>query len=181
MTSQNEIILYGSVGASFWGEEYFSAATVRSALEGRSGDLTIRINSGGGSAIEGQAIYTMLKDYPGKKTVVVDGVAASAASLLAMAGDEIVMRMGSWMLIHDPAQPFTQGRGTEEDHRREAELLAVVGNAYAEVYAYRTGMTRAEVRRIMQDELTLSGEDAVAMGFADRAEATESQMAADFD
>lgn len=181
MTSQNEIVLYGSVGASFWGEEYFSAATVRSALEGRSGDLTIRVNSGGGSAIEGQAIYTMLKDYPGKKTVVVDGVAASAASLLAMAGDEIVMRMGSWMLIHDPAQPFTQGRGTEEDHRREAELLAVVGNAYAEVYAYRTGMTRAEVRRIMQDEVTLSGEDAVAMGFADRAEATESQMAADFD
>lgn len=177
----HELYLYGSVGASWWGDDYFTAGTVRAALEGRSGELTVRINSGGGSAIEGQAIYTLLKDYPDKVTVVVDGVAASAASLIAMAGDDIVMRLGSWMLIHDPAQPWTEGRGTEDDHLREAEVLGVIGNAYAEIYAARSGLTRDEAREIMRVETVLNGEMAVEKGFATRTETTEAAPEAAFD
>lgn len=182
LTMPNEIYLYGTVGASFWDEEYFTAKTVRDMLDGRSGDLTVRINSGGGIATEGQAIYTLLKDYPGEVAVVVDGVAASAASLIAMAGDTITMRLGSWMLIHDPAQMFGYGRGTADDHRELAGFLDKVGDAYAEVYAARTGKTLEEAREIMRGETVYLGAEAVSEGFAtDYEGAVQSAAAASFD
>ncbi len=162
----NEVILYGTVGASFWDEDHFTAKQVREALAAMQGDITVRINSGGGVASEGQAIYTMLKDYPGRVTVVVDAVAASAASLIAMAGDDIVFRLGAWMLVHDPATPWTAGRGTEDDHRKEADLLRVISGAYAEVYAARAGISREEARAIMRDETVMDGSMALQMGFA---------------
>jgi len=179
--AKNEILLYGTAGASWWDEEYFTAKQVRDQLASMSGDVTVRINSGGGIASEGQAIYTMLVDHPGKVTVVVDAVAASAASLIAMAGDEIVMRRGAWMLIHDPATPWTMGRGTEADHIKEAELLRVISNAYADVYAARTGLGREEARRVMQDETILDGQMAVDMGFATSVDAEAATVAACFD
>lgn len=166
MTTKNEILIYGSIGWSWWEEDYVTSKEVRDALAGMTGDVTVRINSGGGIAAEGQAIYTALKDYPGKVTVVVDSVAASAASLIAMAGDEITFRLGAWMLIHDPATPWTMGRGTEDDHRKEAELLGVIANAYADIYAAAAGMSRDEAREIMKDETYLDGQMAVDMGFA---------------
>ena len=179
--AKNELTLYGSVGFSWWEEDYFTAKTVRAELAGMSGDITVRINSGGGIASEGQAIYTALVDYPGKVTVIVDSVAASAASLIAMAGDEILIRRGAWMLIHDPATPFTLGRGTEEDHRKEADLLAVIANAYADIYAHRTGASRDEARQIMTAETYLDGPMAVDLGFATAVEDTEAEIAATFD
>jgi len=178
----NEIHLYGTVGASWWDEDWFSAKTVREALSQISGDVIVRINSGGGIATEGQAIYTMLVDHPGKVTVIVDGVAASAASLIAMAGDEIVMRLGSWMLIHDPATPWTEGRGTEADHRKEAEILGVISNAYADIYAARSGLGREEARAVMTGETVLDGPAAVEMGFATSYDGdTQAAAAAAFD
>lgn len=164
--SKNEIILYGTVGWDWWGDEFFTAKQVREQLAQMTGDITVRINSGGGVASEGQAIYTMLVDYPGKVTVIVDGVAASAASLISMAGDEIVYRLGAWTLIHDPATPWTLGRGTEEDHLKEAELLGVISNAYADIYAARSGLSREECREVMKAETVLDGAMAVEMGFA---------------
>jgi ATP-dependent protease ClpP protease subunit len=166
MSKANELILYGSVGFDWWGDEYFTAKQVREQLALMTGDITVRINSGGGIASEGQAIYTMLVDYPGKVTVIVDGVAASAASLISMAGDEIVYRLGAWTLIHDPATPWTLGRGTEEDHLKEAELLGVISNAYADIYAARSGLSREECRDIMKAETVLDGAMAVEKGFA---------------
>lgn len=166
MMAKNELVLYGTVGASWWDEEYFTAKGVRDELAQMSGDIVVRINSGGGIASEGQAIYTALVDYPGKVTVQIDGVAASAASLIAMAGDEIIMRRGAWMLIHDPATPWTMGRGTEEDHLKEAELLRVISGAYADIYAARSGMSREDCRKVMQDETVLDGPMAVDLGFA---------------
>lgn len=166
MSKANELILYGTVGFDWWDDEYFTAKQVRERLAQMSGDITVRINSGGGVASEGQAIYTMLVDYPGKVTVIVDGVAASAASLISMAGDEIVYRLGAWTLIHDPATPWTLGRGTEEDHLKEAELLGVISNAYADIYAARSGLSREECRAIMKAETVLDGAMAVEMGFA---------------
>jgi ATP-dependent protease ClpP protease subunit len=162
----NEITLYGSVGMSWWEEDYFTAKSVREKLSGMSGDIVVRLNSGGGIASEGQAIYTMLVDHPGKVTVIVDGVAASAASLIAMAGDEIVMRLGAWMLIHDPANPWTTGRGTEADHLKEAELLRVISGAYADIYGARAGMDREDARQIMRDETVMDGAMCVEKGFA---------------
>jgi ATP-dependent protease ClpP protease subunit len=134
----NELPLYGSVGTAFWGEDYFTAKWVNDQLAQMTGDLTVRINSGGGDAVEGQAIHAALVRYPGKVTVVVEGCAASAASLIAMAGDEIVMTPGSWMLIHDPATPWTDGRGTQEDHARLAQKLDLIANGYAAIYSERS-------------------------------------------
>jgi ATP-dependent protease ClpP protease subunit len=99
----NELLLYGTVGSSFWDEECFTAKTVRDELAGLSGPITVRINSGGGIATEGQAIYTALRSYAGQVDVVIEGIAASAASLIAMAGDTITMTTGSIMMIHDTA------------------------------------------------------------------------------
>lgn len=179
---ENEIHLYGTVGASWWDEDCFTARTVREALAKITGDVTVRINSGGGAATEGQAIYTMLVDHPGKVTVIVDGVAASAASLIAMAGDEIVMRLGAWMLIHDPATPWTEGRGTEADHKKEAEILGTISNAYADIYAARSGLSREEARAVMREETVLDGPAAVEMGFATTYDGeTQAAAAARFD
>lgn len=175
MATKNEIVLYGTVGASFWDEDYFTARQVREMLEGREGPLTVRLNSGGGIATEGQAIYTILRDYPGEVEVVVEAVAASAASLLAMAGDTITMRRGSWMLIHDPAQMFGYGRGTADDHRDLADFLDGVASAYADVYAARAGLSRDAAREIMRAETLYVGQDAVDAGFAS---AFEDELAA---
>ncbi|MGR3497107.1 Clp protease ClpP [Citreimonas sp.] len=114
-------------------------------------------------------------------TVIVDGVAASAASLIAMAGDTIRMRMGAWMLVHDPGQMFTAGRGTEDEHRKTADTLAVVGDAYAEIYAARAGISREEARAIMRAETVMDGEKAVDLGFADERDGEEAVTAAVFD
>jgi ATP-dependent protease ClpP protease subunit len=181
--AQNEILIYGTIGdCCFWDEDFVTARQVREELARMSGDITVRINSGGGNAAEGQAIYTALVDHAGKVTVIVDGVAASAASLIAMAGEEIIMRLGAWMLIHDPSQPWTEGRGTEEDHRKEAEALGIIGNAYADIYARRAGISRDEARKVMKEETYLDGQMAVDMGFATSLDTqTEAVAAARFD
>lgn len=178
----NEIHLYGTVGVSWWDEDYFTPATVRDQIAGMSGPLTVRLNSGGGVATDGQAIYTLLRDYPGRVTVVVDGIAASAASLIAMAGDEIIMRDGSLMMIHDPAQPWVDGRGTEDDHLKAAKTLAVMSNAYAGIYAKRAGITVEEARAVMREETYFEGPAAVEAGFATATDTErEAQAVATFD
>lgn len=178
----NEICLSGSVGASFWDEESFTAASVREQLTGLSGPLTVRLNSGGGIATEGQAIYTALKNHDGEVTVVIDGIAASAASLIAMAGDRIVMPVGAIMMIHDPASMWTVGRGTEQDHLDAAKGLAVCANAYAAVYAARAGISVEAAREIMRAETYFDGAAAVEAGFATETdEGAEAAAAALFD
>ncbi|WP_190305659.1 head maturation protease, ClpP-related [Roseicitreum antarcticum] len=162
----NELLLYGSVGQSFWDEEHFTPAQVRADLKTFTGPVTIRINSGGGIATDGQAIYTALKDYPDAIHVVIDGIAASAASLIAMAGDTITMPIGSIMMIHDPANWFVEGRGTEADHLRSAANLRTLSNAYAKIYAARADIPVEEAREIMRAETYLDGAEALAAGFA---------------
>lgn len=181
MTQGSELHLFGTVGASWWDEEYFTAASVREALAALSGPITVRINSGGGIATEGQAIYTLLTDYPDRVDVVIDGMAASAASLIAMAGDSITMRAGSLLLIHDPAQGFTEGRGTEADHLHAARQLGIVANAYAKIYADRASMSVEEARAIMRADTLFDGQMAVDMGFATSTDETPAAMAAKFD
>lgn len=166
----NELRLYGTVGSSFWDEEYFTARQVREQLDGMSGPLTVRINSGGGIATEGQAIYTALRAYEGEVQVVIEGVAASAASLIAMAGDSITMTLGAIMMIHDPASWWVEGRGTEDDHLHAARGLGVIAKAYAGIYAKRAGIPVEDARAIMKAETYFDGPAAVEAGFATSAE-----------
>jgi len=179
---ENEIYLYGTVGAGFWDEDFFTPGSVREALEGRSGPLTVRLNSGGGIAADGQAIYAMLTDYPDTVDVIIDGIAASAASLIAMAGDTVTMRLGSILMIHDPANPWVDGRGTESDHLNAAKGLAIMGDAYAAVYADFAGVSAEDAREIMRAETYYDGAAAIESGFATATDdETKAQAVARFD
>jgi ATP-dependent protease ClpP protease subunit len=161
-----ELVLYGSVGTSFWDEEHFTAADVRSQLAGVTGPVTVRLNSGGGIATEGQAIHAILSAHPGQVDVIIEGAAASAASLIAMAGDTITMSAGSILMIHDPASWYVEGRGTEDDHLHMAKSLGVLATAYARLYARRAGISLSEARAIMKSETYFDGPGAVEAGFA---------------
>jgi ATP-dependent Clp protease protease subunit len=163
-----EIVLYGTVGDDFW-EEGFTAPDVLRALAavGRNNDVTVRINSPGGKVTEGVSIYNALKAHRGRVTVYVDACAASAGSLIAMAGDEIIMRAGSIMMIHDPA---ALTMGDVREHEKAIETLNLLGDTLAEIYAERTGRDAAEIRDEMREEIWLTGPDAVAKKYADRVE-----------
>ncbi|TGQ69524.1 Clp protease ClpP [Mesorhizobium sp. M00.F.Ca.ET.186.01.1.1] len=159
-----ELILYGPVGFhDFWEGAGFTSADVVNALAEMDGDITVRINSGGGVATEGAAIYNSLKRHDGNVAIVIDGIAASAASLIAMAGDTVSMPLGSLMMIHEPAGITL---GPADAHRKNAAALDVLTGVYAQVYTDRSGQTDADVRAMMKAETWLSPDDAVAKGFA---------------
>lgn len=159
-----ELVLYGFVGDNYW-DEGFTAQDVLSALAevGREIDITVRINSAGGYVYDGIAIYNALVAHKGKITVVVDAFAGSAASVIAMAGDERIMRVGAMMMIHDPST-FTYGNAAE--HESSADYLNKLGDLMADIYAERTGEDIATIREDMRKEIWLTGDEAVERGFA---------------
>ncbi|PYC47103.1 hypothetical protein DI396_11100 [Litorivita pollutaquae] len=156
-----ELRLSGVVGIDF------DAASVSDALQFSVGPLRLWLNSGGGIASEGSAIHALLSSYEGHKTVVVQGIAASAASVIMMAGDRIEMSAGSVLMIHDPSQDITNYRGTSQEHRRVAENLDTMSKAIAQIYSKRSGRPLSEVLQIMATESWFTPDEAVSAGFAD--------------
>ena len=178
LITADQLVLYGDVG-DLWGDgSGFSARDVKEALAEMSGDITVSINSGGGIAWEGIAIYNALKAYDGAVLVEVDGVAASAASVIAMAGDLIVVKTGASIMIHDPSAITA---GTSSDHRKSADVLDTLGEQIASIYAERSGRDVAELRELMLAETWLTEEQAIALGLADEIEGAEAAAAAEFD
>lgn len=172
-----ELVLYGPVGFhDFWEGAGFTAGDVVNALAGMEGDIVVRLNSGGGVATEGAAIFNALKRHDGKVSVFVDGIAASAASLIAMAGDTITMPTGSILMIHEPAG-FTVGPA--DTHRKTAANLDTMTGVYAQVYAERTGQPDAEIRKMMKAETWLSPDEAKAKGFATETPEADDPVTAD--
>ncbi|SIS98415.1 head maturation protease, ClpP-related [Paracoccus saliphilus] len=167
-----ELILSGNViddswAGWMWEEDiYFCPSKVRRALaELGEGRVTVRINSPGGHADAGEQIRTILAGHPGGCRIIVEGLAASAASLIFMAGDERLMSAGSHLMIHDPSGAFF---GTEDEARRHAEMLGVVSSTYASVYAAAAGISPDKARAIMRAETWLGPQPAIDTGFADR-------------
>ena len=152
-----ELALIGEVG---WD---ISASMLQRELVGRTEDLTINLFSYGGDAIEGLAIYSMLSRYPGKKRMVIDGVAASAASVIAMAGDEIVMPESSFLMIHEA---WGLAIGGSSDLRQQADLIDRISTAYRQAYSARSGMSGEDVASLMTAESWLTAAEAVEFGFA---------------
>jgi ATP-dependent Clp endopeptidase proteolytic subunit ClpP len=139
--------------------------------------LTIRINSPGGDVFEGQAIYSLLKAHKAKKTVYVDGLAASIASVIAMAGDEIIIPENALMMVHNPWGCMC---GTADEMRQAADAMDKFTESIVAVYVRRTGKDLETVQQLMDEETWMTGAEAVELGFADRM--TEPvQMAAKFD
>ena len=174
-----ELVLYGFVGDDFW-DEGFTATQVIDALAmlGRDADITVRINSGGGYTDDGIAIYNALQAHRGEVAVVVDAIAASSASVIAMAGDTITMRSGALMMIHDPAK-FTWGNAG--DHEKSTDQLNKLADLMADIYAEQSGEDADDIREEMKAELWLTGEEAVERGFATATEGGRAKAVAAFD
>ena len=172
-----DLVLYGFVGDSFM-DEGFTSRGVIEALASVEGDLTVRINSGGGYATDGAAIYSALRGHNGRVTVRVEGIAASAASLIAMAGDDIIISEGAMMMIHDPRGISI---GTAKQHTKAAADLEKMAATYAGIYATKSGQPLEAVRQMMDDETWLSADEALGLGFATAKDDEEYKAAAAFD
>ena len=172
-----EIWLYDQIGESFWGDG-ISAKAFQKELAGLGKVTTInlRINSPGGDVFDGLAIYNQLKSHPARKVVDVDGLAASIASIVAMAGDEIRMASNAMMMIHNP---HGMAIGDSVEMNRVAALLNQVKGNLVETYAARTGNARAQLETWMDDETWLTAESAVQYGFSD-AMTQEQRVSASF-
>lgn len=170
-----DIYIYGDVesdGYDWWTEEVIESETSANHFRNElakypNADLNIYINSYGGSVFEGTAIYNQLKRHGGKKTVYVDGFACSIASVIAMAGDEVIMPSNALMMIHNPWM-YTAGNAAEL--RKAAEDLEVIGKANRTAYLNKAGekLTEEELAQMMDAETWLTAEDCVRMGLADK-------------
>lgn len=162
-----ELWLYGVVGGYWWG---FNSETVADDLRGLDVDqITVRLHSPGGNAIDGIAIGNLLRNHKATITVVVDGLAASAASVIALAGDEVVMSPGSQMMLHDP---WMLSVGNAAELRSDADFLDKQAENYAGVYALRGGGTAEAWRTVMLADngrgTWYTAQEAVDAGLADR-------------
>lgn len=158
-----DLYFYGDIVSSYWSawdesDQYPEA--VRDFLkEVDSKDLKIYINSGGGSVFAGMAIYNMLKRHKGKKTVYVDGLAASIASIIAFAGDEIIIPSNAFLMIH---KPWSWTAGNSEELRKLADDLDVLETGLINVYQenIKEGIDIEEIKQMVQEETWLNGEEA---------------------
>jgi ATP-dependent protease ClpP protease subunit len=171
------IRIFGEIGQSWWNDDAVSAAQFAKDLDdvGNVSTLDLHLNSPGGDAFDGITIMNSLRDHPARVVVHVDGLAASAASIIAMAGDEVVMGRGAQLMIHDAA---TWAGGFASDLRKVAEDLDHLSNSMADVYAEHAGGTAAEWRTVMQAETWFNGQEAVEAGLADSVTAREGDAAA---
>lgn len=170
-----QIDIFGDIVSEKWFDEEISATSFRDALKelGDVSTINLSINSGGGSVFDGIAIYNMLKSHKATVNVYVEGLAASIASVIAMAGDTITMRSGSMMMVH---MPWTLSQGNAEEMRKTADTLEKTGDSIVDIYSERTGISSDDIRNIMNEETWLSAEEAVEQGWATKLDKKEAVM-----
>jgi ATP-dependent Clp protease protease subunit len=161
-----EIYVYGPIGQDWFGDGV-SAKQFADDLKalGNVKTIDLRINSEGGSVFDGKAMYSLLNEHKAKKIVHIDGLAASAASFLAMAGDEIEIAEGAFVMIHNA---YMIAMGDARAMRQAADMLDTVNNTIIDVYVARTKGARKDITTMMDNETWMTGEQAVENGFADR-------------
>jgi len=172
--STAEIFIYGEIGAGG-----VTAKSVADALKQHAiaSAITVRLNSPGGDVFEGNAIHNLLKSHRATVTVIIDGLAASIASVIAMAGDKIIMPKNTMMMIHDP---WTIAMGSAADMRKSAGVLDKITNTLIAAYSGKSGLNDEEIKTLMADETWFNADEAVAMNFADEV-ADETPVVALFD
>lgn len=148
---------------SFWGDE-ITPADFRAELEAEEGDVTVWINSPGGNVFAAAEIYTMLKDYKSQVTVKIASIAASAASVIAMAGDKVLMSPTALLMIHDPA---TIAMGNTKAMEQAITTLNEVKESIINAYAAKSGQRRSKIADLMSNETWMNAKKAVELGFAD--------------
>lgn len=148
---------------SFWSDGVTPKA-FREDLYAEEGDVTIYIHSPGGNVFAAAEIYTMIRDYPGTVTVKIDAIAASAASVVAMAGDRVMMSPVAMLMVHDPA---TIAMGNSKAMEKAISTLNEVKESIVNAYQVKTGLSRNKIAKLMSDETWLNAKKAVELGFAD--------------
>lgn len=167
--SSAELLLYGEISSySWWGDEV-TPKQFKEDLDalGDVSEIKVFINSPGGDVFAGQAIHSMLKRHNAKISVYVDGLAASIASVIAMAGDVVYMPKNAMMMIHNP---WTIALGTAEDFRKLADDMDKIRESIITTYEAKTGLERDKIIELLNAETWMTAEEAVSYGFADEIE-----------
>jgi len=159
------ISIYDAIGYDDWTGGGVTAKRIAGALRAMGkGDVTVNINSPGGDVFEGLSIYNLLREHPGVVTVKVIGLAASAASVIAMAADNLQIARSGFLMIHNA---WSGAVGNRNDFRDFADWLEPFDRAIADIYAARTGKDQKAIMKLMDGELWMGGSDAIDQGFAD--------------
>ncbi|WP_307992473.1 head maturation protease, ClpP-related [uncultured Clostridium sp.] len=155
----------GYIAQDSWFDDDITPKQFKSELTSSDGDVIVWINSPGGDVFAASQIYNMLKEYNGKVTVKIDGIAASAASVIAMAGSEILMSPVAMMMIHNPATVIF---GEASDFQSGIDMLSEVKESIINAYEKKTGLARNKISKMMDSETWFSANKAVELGFADK-------------
>ena len=156
--------LCGAIADESWFDDDVTPKAFRSELEAGKGDIVVWINSPGGDCVAAAQIYNMLMDYPGNVTVKVDGIAASAASVIAMAGTKVLMSPTAMMMIHNP---LTVAIGDTAEMQKAIDMLSEVKESIINAYEIKTGLSRAKLSHLMDAETWMNAKKAIELGFAD--------------
>lgn len=161
-----ELYIYGGIYGERWADEDVTPAIIRDELAalGPLDALHVYINSPGGDPWAAHAIYNLLRRHESEKIVHIDGVAASAASVVAMAGDRVVMPPNSMMMIH---KAWTLAIGNADDLREVADVMDRIDESLVMAYEQKTGLERERIRKMLAVETWMTAEEAVELGFAD--------------
>ena len=164
--NNNERILRieGAIAEESWIDDEITPKQFKSELMSGKGDITVFINSPGGDVFAASQIYNMLMEYKGKVTVKIDGIAASAASVIAMAGTKVLVSPVSQIMIHNP---MTAAFGDTDDMQKAISMLSEVKESIINAYELKTGLLRAKISRLMDEESWMNAKKAVELGFAD--------------
>lgn len=163
-TAERTLFLNGTIAEESWFDDDVTPQLFKEELMAGSGNITVWINSPGGDCVAAAQIYNMLMDYKGDVTVKIDGIAASAASVIAMAGTKVLISPVGMMMIHNPA---TIAWGDTAEMQKAIEMLASVKDSIINAYEIKTGLSRAKLSHLMDAETWMDAHKAVELGFAD--------------
>mgnify|MGYP002709202731 CR=1 FL=1 len=163
-TAERTLFLNGTIADESWFDDDVTPQLFKEELLSGSGDITVWINSPGGDCVAAAQIYNMLMDYKGNVTVKIDGIAASAASVIAMAGNKVFMSPVSMLMIHNP---MTVAMGDTAEMHKAIDMLAEVKESIMNAYEIKTGMSRTKISHLMDAETWMNANKAVELGFAD--------------
>lgn len=158
------LTLSGTIANLSFLDDTISAKAVKDSLDDVKEDIVIRLNSGGGDVFEGIEIYNYLKSLPNHITIEVTALAASAASLVAMSGDKIIIRTGANMMVHEAS---TMAFGNKSDIQKTLNALTAIDTSIVDIYHDRTGLDRDEIVNLITNETWLTADEAINKGFAD--------------
>ena len=161
---ERTLFLNGTIAEESWFDDDVTPQLFKDELMSGSGNITVWINSPGGDCVAAAQIYNMLMDYKGDVTVKIDGIAASAASVIAMAGTKVLVSPVSMLMIHNP---MTAAFGNSEEMQKAIEMLGSVKDSIINAYEIKTGLSRVKLSHLMDAETWMDANKAVELGFAD--------------